>query len=111
MYLYVKLNCDANFVFPVESKDCINSASYEYRNMSARKGAQFVPIEMPTICRKTFPLKTTKMLSTRNFSVLMMSYLISVLVFRKIFFSHQDTWKHVLTNYHKSLLHVYEFDF
>ena len=51
----------------------MNSASYEYRNMSARRGAQFVPIGMPTICWKTFPWKTTKMLSTRNSSILMMS--------------------------------------
>ena len=73
MYLYVKLNWDANFFFPAESKDCMNSASYEYRNMSARRGAQFVPIGMPTICWKTFPPKTTKMLSTRNSSMLTMS--------------------------------------
>ena len=32
----------------------INSASYEKRNMSARRGAQFVPIGIPTICWKTF---------------------------------------------------------
>ena len=51
----------------------MNSASHEYRNMSARRGAQFVPIGMPTICWKTFPPKTTKMLSTRNSSMLMMS--------------------------------------
>ena len=31
MYLYVKLNRDANSFLPVESKDCINSASYEYK--------------------------------------------------------------------------------
>ena len=43
------------FFFPVESKDCMNSASYEYRNMSARRGAQFVPMGMPTICWKTSP--------------------------------------------------------
>ena len=36
MYLYVKLNWDANRFLPAESKDCTNSASYEYRNMSAR---------------------------------------------------------------------------
>ena len=35
MYLYVKLNWDANFFVSVENKDCKNSASYEYRNMSA----------------------------------------------------------------------------
>ena len=41
--------------------------------MSARKGARFVPIGMPTICWKTFPAKNTKMLSIRNSSILMMS--------------------------------------
>ena len=51
----------------------MNSASYEYRNMSARRRAQFVPIGMPSICWKTFPPKTTKMVSTRNSSMLMMS--------------------------------------
>ena len=29
MYLYVKLNWDANRILPAESKDCMNSASYE----------------------------------------------------------------------------------
>ena len=51
----------------------MNSASYEYRNMSARRGAQFVPIGMPTFCWKTFPPKTTKMLSTINSSMLIIS--------------------------------------
>ena len=51
----------------------MNNASYEYRDMSARRGAQFVPIGMPTICWKTFHPKTTKMLSTKNSSMLMMS--------------------------------------
>ena len=73
MYLYVKLNWDANRFLPAESKDCMNSASYDYRNMSARREAQFVPMGMPTICWKTFPAKTTKMLSTKNSSILIMS--------------------------------------
>ena len=51
----------------------MNSASYEYINISARRGAQFVPFGMPTICWKTFLPKTTKMLSNRNSSMLMMS--------------------------------------
>ena len=51
----------------------MNSASYEYRNMSTRRNAQFVPIKMqticwktfrPTICWKTFRPKTTN--KTRN---------------------------------------------
>ena len=57
MYLYVKLNWDANRFLPAESKDCMNPASYEYRNMSARRGAQYVPMGMPIICLKTFPAK------------------------------------------------------
>ena len=69
MYLYVKLNWDAYFFFPIESKECMKSASYEYRKMSARIGAQFVPIGMATICWKTFAQKTTKMLSTTNSSM------------------------------------------
>ena len=32
MYPYMKLNCDANRFLPTESKDCMNSSSYEYRN-------------------------------------------------------------------------------
>ena len=31
MYLYLKLNWDSNRFLPTESKDCMNSASYEYR--------------------------------------------------------------------------------
>ena len=54
--------------FPAESKNCMNSASCEYRNMSVRRGALpvFAFIGMPTICWKTFPQKTTKMFCARN---------------------------------------------
>ena len=50
----------------------VNSASYEYRKMSARRGAQFVPIGMPTVCWKTSGIYP-KIVSTRNSSILMMS--------------------------------------
>ena len=73
MYVKVRLNRDSYCFFPVESKDCMKSASYKYRKMSARRGAQFVPIGMLTVCLKTFPAKTTKILSTRKSSILMMS--------------------------------------
>ena len=73
MYQYVKLNWDTNRFLPAESKDCMNSASYEFRNMSARRRAQFVPMGIPIICWRTFPAKTTKMLSTRNSSILTIS--------------------------------------
>ena len=45
--------------------------------MSARRGAQFVPIGMLTICSKTFPPKTTKMLSTRNYKWVIRATVIS----------------------------------
>jgi hypothetical protein len=47
-----------------------NSDSYEYKNKSARRGAQFVPIGMPTTCWNSFPPKETNMLSMRNSSIL-----------------------------------------
>ena len=61
MYLYVKFNWDAKRFLPAKSKDCMNFASYEFRNMSTRRVAQFVPMGMPIICWKNFPAKTTKM--------------------------------------------------
>ena len=48
----------------------MNSASNEYRNISARRGAQFEPIGISIIYRKSFPEKNTKILSTRNSSIL-----------------------------------------
>ena len=62
-----------------ESKNCMNSALYEYRNLLARRGAQFVPMGMAIFGWKTFPGKTTKMLSTRNSSILMMSSSVNLL--------------------------------
>ena len=72
-YFSFALNRDANCFFSTENKDCMKSASYEYRKTSARRGAQLVHIGMSTVCLKTFPVKTTKILSTRNSSILMMS--------------------------------------
>ena len=57
MYLYEKLKWDARCFLPAESKDCLNSASYENKHMSARRGAQFVSIGMPIICWKIFTAK------------------------------------------------------
>ena len=90
--------------FSVESKDCMKSASYEYRKMSARRGTQFVPIRMPTVCWKTFPAKTTKILSTRNSSILMMSpseYLFFVLSAQ--IHKGQRRWKFYFTELENSL--------
>ena len=44
----------------------MKSATYEYRKKSARRGAQFVPIGMPTVCWKTRPPNITNMLSIKN---------------------------------------------
>ena len=55
--------------FPLRAKPVWNPL----RINTERCGAQFVPIGMPTVCWKTFPAKTTKILSTRNSSILMMS--------------------------------------
>ena len=69
----VELRCQPFPTGREQGLGCMNSASYVYRHMSARRGAQFVPMGMPIICWKTLPAKTTKMLSTRNASILMMS--------------------------------------
>ena len=39
-------------------------------NKSARRGAEFIPIGMPTTCWNRAPPKETNMLSMRNFSIL-----------------------------------------
>ena len=65
--LITPLNTE-NF-FPVESKDCVESASYKYRKMSAR-----IRSHLNADCLlEDFSGKTTKILSTRNSSILMMS--------------------------------------
>jgi hypothetical protein len=43
-----------------------NSDSYEYKNKSARRGAQFVPTGKPTTCWNSVSPKETNMLSIRN---------------------------------------------
>ena len=57
MYLYVKLNWYANCFFQAESKDCMDSASYEYRNtgMSGRIGTQFGPVSIPLVLENVSP--------------------------------------------------------
>ena len=55
MYLYVNLNRDANYFFPVDSRDCMNSDPYEYKKTSARRWAQFIPIGMQNVLWKTYP--------------------------------------------------------
>ena len=70
MYLYVKLNMDAYCFFEAESEDCMNSASYEYRNKSTKW--EMCPLEC-WLSVDPPPPNTAKMLSTRNSSILIMS--------------------------------------
>jgi hypothetical protein len=70
IYLYVKLNALASWIFLCFTRFWRNSDSYHYKNKSARRGAQFVPIGMPTTCRNSAPPKETNMLSMRNSSIL-----------------------------------------
>ena len=55
MYLYVKLNRDASRFLPAESKDGMNSASYEYRNMSTRREHRLCPWKCRLSGEKPFP--------------------------------------------------------
>jgi hypothetical protein len=48
IYLYVKLKALASWIFLSFTSFWRNSDSYEYKIKSARRGAQFVPIGMPT---------------------------------------------------------------
>jgi hypothetical protein len=50
IYWYVKLKVLASWIFLSFTRFWRNSDSYEYTNKSTRRGAQFVPIGMPTIC-------------------------------------------------------------
>jgi hypothetical protein len=59
IYLYVKLKALASCIFLSFTSFWRNSNSYEYKNKSARRGAQFVPIGMPTTCWNSVPPKET----------------------------------------------------
>jgi hypothetical protein len=66
----MKLKALASWIFLSFTSFWRNSDSYEHKNKSARRGAQFVPIGMPTICWNSVPPKETNMLSMRNSSIL-----------------------------------------
>jgi hypothetical protein len=70
IYLYVKLKALVSWIFLSFTSFWRNSDSYEYKNKSARRGAQFVPIGMPTTCWNNVPPKETNMLSMRNSNIL-----------------------------------------
>ena len=53
MYRYVKLNWDANRTFLSSREQILYEFCFVWvQNMSARRGAQLVPVGMPTICWK-----------------------------------------------------------
>ena len=60
----MKLNWDAHCFFPVESKvcvkECMNSAPYEYRKMSARIGAHLCPLDCRLSVGKPSPPRPRK---------------------------------------------------
>ena len=61
-------------LFPVGWEQSLYKFCFMWvEKMSDRREILFEPIGIPTIFRETFPAKTTKMLSTRNSSILMMS--------------------------------------
>ena len=98
MYLYVKLNRDFNCLPPVESKDCINATSLEKRNRLAKRGAQMVPIGIPTICWKTFPAKNAENAVYRKLKHLddvIFKVLVLVLVFGVKVFLHKICFSRV----------------
>jgi hypothetical protein len=72
MYLNVELKATARGLFSCRSF-WMNSASKEYKNKSAYKGAQLVPMGIPTVCWKILLPKATKMLSMRNPNISLMS--------------------------------------
>ena len=66
----------------LRTRSCSNLAISRSRydlNKSANNGAQFVPIGMPTICRKSCPPNLTYMLSTKNSIILQMSLAVYLL--------------------------------
>jgi hypothetical protein len=70
IYLYVKLKALASWIFLCFTRFWRNSDLYDYKNKSARRGAHFVPIGMPTTSRNSAPPKETNMLSMRNSNIL-----------------------------------------
>ena len=64
----------------------MTSALNELRNKSGSRGAQFVPIGIPTVCCKTRPSNITNMLSIKNSRMLMISVSENVLVDPECFF-------------------------
>ena len=68
--IYMKLNWKDLVFLSTREQRRYKPTSYEYWKMSARKGAQFAPIGMPTI----FPQNPRKNLLTRICSILMMSF-------------------------------------
>jgi hypothetical protein len=52
-YLYAKWKALSSWIFLFFTSFWRNSDSHEYKNKSTRRGAQFVPIGMPTTCNNS----------------------------------------------------------
>ena len=73
MVCEVELRCLLFLSSRKQRQDYINFAKYVYKNMSARRRAQLVPYRNTDILFENLPPKTTKMMSTRNSSMPIMS--------------------------------------
>jgi hypothetical protein len=73
MYRSVPLKDTARDLFFSCKSFSINPASYECKKRSANKGAQFVPMGIPTDCWKTCSLTTTMISSMRNSNIFIIS--------------------------------------
>ena len=62
-----------NVSFSLRAKIVLNPLRMNTERCQREERHNSYPLEMPTVCWKTFPAKTTNILSTRNSSILMMS--------------------------------------
>ena len=63
-----------------EEQRLMDSTSYEYRNVSPWRGAQYMPMEYGLSVGELFSATTKKMLFTRNSSMSMMSTSVDLLL-------------------------------
>jgi hypothetical protein len=90
----------------------MKSASYEWRNKSARRGAHVVPIGMPTVCWKTRPLNIANMLSIKHSSMLRISVSENPLVESECLYSYEaDFIQRLLKKNEEKLARFFNFTF
>jgi hypothetical protein len=77
---YVKLKALVSWIF-LSFTAFEETPTHEYKNKSARRGAHFVPIGMPTTCWNSIPPKETSQISTKIYDKR---------DFKKFIFRYQD---------------------